>query len=517
MPNTELIFEDERIRALCEPAAYPHLGAVSVRVLQTHISWVFLVGEFAYKVKKPIATDFLDYRTLERRQRFCEQEVRLDSRFAKGLYLDVVPITLVDGQARVEGPGEPIEYAVKMRRFPEDALLSTRLQSGSVAWQEVQQLASSTAHFHQRANQLEGEAPWGSSDTVLRQAMANFEALAALLDGEALTTLWALKSWTREYFAAHRQRFEQRVANGFIRECHGDLHVGNIVFWDGKWTPFDGIEFNEEFRWIDVMSDAAFLAMDLAAKGHPQWSRSFINAYLEQTGDHASLALLRWYLVYRALVLAKVAAIRGQQLQQNGSDASTAWEHCRDQLDLAERFSVQQRPTLWITHGFSGSGKTTQSELIVQRQGVIRLRSDVERKRHFGLSHQQRPTEKTKQMMYCDSAHRATYTRLRRLAQDMLHVGYSVVVDATFLKRDDRRRFEQLALSKGARFAILDCHADRETLRQRVLQRSSNDDDASDADLDVLESQLACHEPLTASESAHVSELPKTATATTPL
>ncbi len=510
MPSANQGIEEERIRFLCEPSAYPHLHDATVTMHQTHISWVFLVGEFAYKIKKPIATSFLDYRTLERRRQLCEEELRLDTRFAKGLYLGVVPITLVDGKPCVEGPGEAIEYAVKMRRFPEDALLSTRLKSRSVSLPEVQQLATSVARFHQQATRLDDAAPWGSPESVLGQAIANFEELEPELRGDALATLRALQSWTLTYFAVHHQTFQQRVANGFIRECHGDLHLENIVDWDGQWMPFDGIEFNDEFRWIDVMSDAAFLAMDFAAKGHPQWCRSFINSYFDQTGDHASLALLRWYLVYRALVLAKVAVIRAKQPGISPSDQSSAWDDCLSQIDLAEHFSLPETPCLWITHGLSGSGKTTQSELIVQRRGAIRLRSDIERKRHFGLSHREHPGEKAKQRMYCESANHATYTRLRRLAQGILHAGYSVIVDATFLKRDDRQRFQQLATSEGATFAILDCHADEQTLRRRITDRQVNDDDASDADINVLESQLACHEPLTQSESADVLELPET-------
>ena len=178
--------------------------------------------------------------------------------------------------------------------------------------------------------------------------------------------------------------FSQRVANGFIRECHGDLHLANVIHWRGRLMPFDGIEFNDEFRWIDVMSDATFLAMDLAARGHLDLCRSFINAYLEQTGDHASLALLRWYLVYRALVRSKVASIRSEQAGQSESERKSALEDCQSHIELAYRFTLREPPCLWITHGLSGSGKTTGSECVVQRRGAIRLRSDLERKRHFG-------------------------------------------------------------------------------------------------------------------------------------
>jgi hypothetical protein len=327
-------------------------------------------------------------------------------------------------------------------------------------------------------------------------------------DHDLAASLNVLDRWTTEYFDEHQSLFSQRLANGFIRECHGDLHLANVIHWQDRLMPFDGIEFNDEFRWIDVMSDAAFLAMDFAARRHLDLCRGFINAYLEQTGDHASLPLLRWYLVYRAMVRAKVASIRAQQPGQAESDRSVAHEDCRDHVDLAYRFTLREEPCLWITHGVSGSGKTSGSELVVQRRGAIRLRSDIERKRHFGLSPTERPDDRTKAKIYCRSAHHATYDRLRRLARGILHAGYSVVVDATFLHQHQRELFRELAGNEGAAFAILDFHTDQQTLRQRLADRMAQDTDASDADAQVLESQLVSLEPLTATEMQHVVEIP---------
>ncbi|QDV26498.1 bifunctional aminoglycoside phosphotransferase/ATP-binding protein [Aureliella helgolandensis] len=502
------ISSDDLIRALSESSAYPHAAQSPVTVHETHISWVFLVGEFAYKVKKPIKTSFLDYGTLEKRHKFCEEELRLDARYSEGLYLEVVPITLVDGTPRMDGPGEPFEYAVKMSRFPENALLSQRLELGALPSTEIQQLASTVAKFHQGAFKIDSNSPWGRPDSVLRNALDNFQDLEAAVTGDELTTLQVLKAWTLEYFAEHQHEFQRRIANGFIRECHGDLHLANIVYWNGHLMPFDGIEFNEDFRWIDVLSDAAFLAMDFAARGHLELCRSFINAYLEQTGDYASLTSLRWYLVYRALVRAKVAALRADQAGQSESDRQRAREDCAQHIDLAHRFSVREEPCLWITHGFSGSGKTTQSEILVQRRDAIRVRSDVERKRYSGLERNERPDQKTQQELYCESATHATYERLRQLAIGILRAGYSVVVDATFLKRNDRQLFKSTADSEGVRFAILDCHADEQTLRQRVADRVAKNNDASDANIRVLEEQLASHDPLSERELKYICGIP---------
>ena len=250
---------------------------------------------------------------------------------------------------------------------------------------------------------------------------------------------------------------------------------------------FDGIEFNDDFRWIDVMNDAAFLAMDFAARVRLDLSRSFINSYLDSTGDHASLNVLRWYLVYRALIRAMVAKMKAEQHQDDAELYRTAINDFRDHVNLAYRFTLTDTPALFITHGLSGSGKTTASEVVVARRGAIRLRSDVERKRHFGLTVNDPIDERLRKKIYCESANIATYNRLVRLASGILRDGYPVVVDATFLKQADRTRFRRFAESEGVPFAILDCHADVQTLRQRIVDRNARGNDASDADFAVLD------------------------------
>ncbi len=507
--SMERVTSERLVAALRQGDAYPNAIDSTVVVRETHVSWVFLVGDVAYKVKKPITTSFLDYGTLADRERYCHEEVRLDRRYANDLYLGVVPITLENGELRVEGAGEAVEFAVKMRRFPDDALLSDRLETGKLSTEEVFQLANAVADFHAQAEKADPHQACGSPDLVLESAEDNFRDLEDDVTPDDLAaSLHVLEDWTRDYFQEHQLLFSQRVANGFIRECHGDLHLANVIHWRGRLMPFDGIEFNDSFRWIDVMSDAAFLAMDFAARDHLDLCRSFINSYLEQTGDHASLPLLRWYLVFRALVRAKVAAIRGKQSGQNAADRLSAMDDCRNHVDLAYRFSLRETPCLWITHGLSGSGKTTGSEQLVQRRGAIRLRSDLERKRHFGLATTERPDERTRAKLYCESANNATYGRLRRLAQGILRAGYSVVVDATFLQQRQRELFRKLATKEGVAFAILDFHSDEQTLRQRVADRMARNEDASDADVQVLESQIASHEPLTKSEARSVVDIP---------
>ncbi len=504
--NSQSAIPGERMLSdLRNPQAYPHSVAGAVVVCETHISWVFLAGDFAYKIKKPIKSPFLDYSTLKRRQHFCHEELRLDRRYAPDLYLAVVPITCSDQQLRIEGSGQPVEYAVKMHRFPDGALLSRRLAVGAFTAAELQRLVRSVAEFHLCAATAPHDSRWGAPAAVRQDALDNLDALENADLGKLMGTVHVLRSWTNEFFSEHECLLAQRVANGFIRECHGDLHLANVIDWRGKIMPFDGIEFNDRFRWIDVLSDAAFLAMDFAARDHLELCRSFINAYLERTGDHASLPLLRWYLVYRSLVRAKVDAMK---MGQQRLDHWAAFSECQRHIELAYRFSLPVQPTLWITHGVSGSGKTTGSERVVQKHGAIRLRSDLERKRHFGLDPWGDSPSQPLAKLYSEEATAATYGRLRQLAHSILQGGDSVVVDATFLRRQQRESFCQLADCLGVSFGILHFDADVATLRQRITDRISRADDVSDADLSVLESQLASQEPLSAEERQLVTPLP---------
>lgn len=498
----------ELIAGLTQPDAYPHPVEGEIEVHETHISVVFLAGEFAYKVKKPIKTDFLDYSTLALRKHYCEEEVRLDGRYASDLYLGVIPIGWRGGKLWISTEASPIEYAVKMRRFPDGSLLSERLDAGKLTSYEVRQLAEVVAEFHRTAPICEQVFAVGWPNYVFANVDHILTQLRKHASQETLATLSTLQSWSDNYRAEYSLAFKARIDSGFIRECHGDLHLANVVHWGKQLVPFDGIEFNERLRWIDVLSDAAFLAMDFAARDHLGISRSFMNAYLERSGDYESLVILRWYLFYRALVRALVASIRAGQNELTDSERRSAVQDSHDHIQLAYRFTLKESPRLWITYGVSGSGKTTLSELIVQRHEVVRLRSDIERKRMFGLSANARPTPPQQAEMYGEQYNERTYARLETLARGILTAGYSVIIDATFLKRRDRERFHELADQEGVSLAILDCHSDEQTLRQRVADRMAKNDDASDADLRVLEYQLANREPLTEAERKLVFDVP---------
>ncbi len=497
---------DTLIESLLDPSSYVHTVAGPVVVHETHISWVLLAGNFAYKIKKPIKTDFLDFGSLAKRHHACCEEFRLGNRYAMGMYLDIVPITMEYGQIRMDGDGQPIEFAVRMRRFDDGALMSLQLDKHQVSVDNMMQLATTLAGIHDHAMR------WVPSDVdvpkrILDQAQQNLDMLLSEPWLHQDPVIHQLQEWTATNFEKLRPHFIERTSGGFVRECHGDLHCGNIVLWKGHWVPFDGIEFNPEFTWIDVMSDIAFVVMDVLEHGHPELSATFLNAYLEQTGDYRGLSVLRWYMVYRALVRAKVALLRARQHsphQQRDLEQSAA---AKEYIRLAKSLTESGKRTLWITHGVSGSGKTTASQKIVERQGAIRIRSDIERKRLFKTSHANDTKEVPADGMYSPTATEATYQRLYQVAKGILQSDFSAIVDATFLKQADRQWFHRLAESEQAEFRILDFQADVETLKQRITQRRLTSNDASDATLEILANQLKSQEPLTTEELGMLTDI----------
>jgi len=478
-----------------DSSVYGHSVDGQIVVHETHISWVILAGHFAYKVKKAIETDFLDYTSLSKRHHACCEEMRLNSRYADGMYLDVVPIAMEDGCVKMDGDALPIEFAVRMRRFPEDSLLANRIDANRVNDSDMFQLAKSIASFHRRADVWRGSSDQAVAG-ILNQAKANFTNLYCPPLSEHENTLRQLEDWTDQFFARHKTLFERRVCEGFVRECHGDLHCENIVFWHEHFVPFDGIEFNSDYSWIDVLSDVAFLTMDLQARDRTDLAACFLNAYLEQTGDYESLQLLIWYKVYRALVRAKVAMLRYQQTSLDAGQPLELIATAKKFLLLAHQWIEAGPHHLWITHGVSGSGKTTGSLEHVKAKGAIRIRSDIERKRLIGTSPTLHSSMGLDEGIYAATTTRATYQALLGLARKILRSGFSVVVDATFLRFSDRKLFCDLARAEGVPFHILDFQAETTVLRRRIADRALARVDASDANLLVLERQLTEQDPL---------------------
>ena len=487
------------IACLLAPDAYPH-SVESIELRETHISWVLLTGQFAYKIKKPVDLGFVDFTTLDRRQHFCEQEVHLNRRLAPEIYLDVVPIVATPGGVAVSPGGEPVEFAVRMRQFDERDLASRRLADQRLLPADIDGLAAVLADFHEAVARPTPQR-WGTAAQVSQPVLDNFADLRPLIDDASrLCQLDRLEDWSRKACDRLASTFEQRRESGFVRECHGDLHLGNIVRWQGTMTPFDCIDFNPAFRWIDVMNEVAFLVMDLDDHNRSDFGWRLLNGYLEQTGDYLGLSVLPFYLVYRAIVRAKVDALRLHQSGLSSSEQRRLTTEWHEYLDLAEWYTRTRQVSLTITHGVSGSGKTTSTQGLVQQCGVIRIRSDVERKRLFGRKATEDATGAVAAGIYSPEATERTYARLHRCTQGVLESGFPVIVDATFLRRDLRQQFRSLATGLGVPFQILPFGVDKRLSQERIEHRRHHETDASDATTEVLKHQLQTLDPLSDDE-----------------
>lgn len=491
------------IAGLLDPRCYPH-PAAGVDLVETHASWLLLAGDFAYKIKKPITLPFLDYGTLERREACCRAELVLNRRLAADLYLDVAPIGGTPGQPKI-GLLPALEWAVRMRRFDESGRLDHLAARGELRPEQLAQLAGTLRAFQQAAAVAAPDTRFGAPDLVLAAARENFVELRQLLPASMQSQVEQLARWTDQEFALHRADFAARKAGAFVREGHGDLHLGNLVLIDDHVTPFDCIEFNEDFRWNDTASEVAFVWIDLLDHQRPGLAAWFLNAWLEIGGDFQALAVLRFYAVYRAVVRAKVAALRARQ--EDAGHATVEIDAAGDYLELARGIAEPPAPTLVITCGLSGSGKTMASSArlldpqVPAAGSIVRLRSDVERKRLFGLAPLEHSGSVLDGGIYTADATTRTYARLHALAGDLLAADWPVVVDAAFLRHEERAGFRALAAGLGVAFGILATSAPAAELRRRLMARSG---DASEATVAVLEKQLAWFEPLDQAEQACV-------------
>jgi len=488
------------MRGLMQAECYPH-PVDKIEHLQTHISDVLLTGAYAYKLKKPLDLGFLDFSTLDKRRHYCEEELRLNRRLAADLYLAVLPVTGEPAHPRLGGEGPVLEYALQMRQFDQSGLLDRLAASGELADRHVDELANLVARFHAQLPGAPERSEYGTPAAVMAPALQNFAQLRPLLDDEQdRERLDRVQRWTEAQHGSLAALFERRRQDGFVRECHGDLHLANMVLIDDHVRIFDCIEFNPALRWIDVMNEVAFVAMDLLQRRQARFAWRFLDRYLQLTGDYGGVPLLRYYMVYRALVRAKVAAIRARQQDVPELTRQTLLQRTCAHIELAAELSSAPPPLLIILHGLSGSGKTRLSQMLLEQIGAIRIRSDVERKRLHNLPATAETASALEAGMYAASASAATYERLRELARSILTGGLTTIVDAAFLRREQRDRLRSLAQELGLPFAIAHAEASEATLRRRIAMRAATQLDASEATIEVLDHQLKTQEPLAADE-----------------
>lgn len=478
-------------------------AGMRAQVFETHISWVLVGDDIACKFKKAVRFDFLDFSTLEARRRYCEEEMRLNGRLAPDIYQEVVAITGTPEQPVIGGTTAPIEYAVKMRAFPQEALWSHRLRHGLLSAAEMDGLAASLARFHVQTSPAAVDSPWCTPAALDAIADETLKVVKERLgvSGKAATVA-ALVDWEKRQRGQLREIFISRKAGGHVRECHGDLHCGNVLTLGGHVEAFDCIEFNEGLRWIDVMNDIAFMCMDLRFHQRDDLAARLLNGYLERTGDYEGLRVFRYYEAHRALIRCKVALLRHEQCALDSDAAQDAMREALAYLDFAAARIVPRKPSLLIVHGFSGSGKSTVARAIVEAVDAIQLRSDVERKRMHGIAAESHETADS--ALYDRQVTQHTYERLLALASIVVQAGWSVVVDAAFLHAAQRDMFRKLADQLGVPFRILDIRASEATMRARIMERQRSGMDPSDAGAEVLALQLRQHDALTQEERTHV-------------
>jgi len=468
------------------------------RLIETHISSVILAGEHAYKLKKPVNFGFLDFTDRAQRQHFCHEELRLNQALSDGLYLHVVDIAGTPDAPIINGTGEIIESAIVMRRFADGARLDEVLANEGLPLERMDELAEHVARFHAHAPHVERDSHLGEPATVYFPMAQNFEQIQPLIaanDAPSHAQLERLRLWTEAAYACLQTQLAARKQKGFVRELHGDMHLGNMAMVDGKIIIFDAIEFNDSFRWIDVMSELAFLLMDLQDRGLPAHANRLLNRYLEISGDYPGLELLRFYQTYRAMVRAKVALL-GVAFGGSDEQIAAARAQYARYANLAESYSQAAPTQLIITHGFSASGKSHAALILAESLGLIRIRADIERQRLYP----ERGEAGLNSGRYSQEATAQTYQRLLELAQGVLKSGWGAILDGTYLRIAARKPVLEMAKRLGVPLHIIDMHCPDELLRQRLITRATAGGDPSEATLEVLNAQQSSAEPLSDAE-----------------
>jgi aminoglycoside phosphotransferase family enzyme/predicted kinase len=463
-----------------------------VTLVETHLSWILLTSDLAYKLKKPVRLPFVDCRTVAAREHLCREELRLNHRLAARLYLGVLPVRGTPAAPCIGGAGAPVDFVVCMRRFPPGALLGEMLQAGRLRATDLASFARHLARFHAEAAVSAAGSVHGTPEQI-RAAVGG--VLDPLQAAQGAGVVAGLRRWADAQARALEPVWQQRRREGHVRACHGDLHLDNLVLLDGEVVAFDCVEFDERLRTTDTVADIAFTTMDLKARGRPDLAHALLDDYLQASGDYAGVAVLRFYEVYRALVRAMVDGLRHACGAAAGQDSPyLPW--ARQATD-----ATRQAPPLVLMHGLSGSGKSTVARALVEQGGAIRLRSDVERKRLHGLD-ALASSAGAGQAIYGAGSSERTYAHLLQLARQLLASGHAVVVDAAFLEHAQREAFGALAAELQLPLTVVDCGAPAAVLRARLQARAAAGADPSEADAGVLERQMARRQELTPHERA---------------
>jgi len=457
------------VEALLDPKAYPDTTQ-RVGLVQTQMSFVFLTDNYVYKVKKPVDLGYLDYTTLDKRQFYCQREVELNRRLCPEVYLDVVPITRSKGDTVIDGRGKVIEYAVKMRRLPQEGMMDVLLTKNQVSPEMVSSVAQRLVEFHQRAKTNAGISTFGDLDTITLNTEENFTQTQKYIGSTISREKYRhIKDYTSSFIQENATLFHKRLTDGRIRDCHGDLHAAHICFTNGI-CIYDCIEFNDRFRYCDVASEVAFLAMDLDHYGRADLSDNFVNACVARSQDNELLQLLNFYKCYRACVRGKVESFKFDDPYITKAEKRQTLDIASSYFDLANSY-IRSKPVLFITTGLVGTGKTALAQALAKRLGLVVISSDITRKQLAAIPVTEHRFEEFDTGIYSAEFSRKTYDTMFTEAKDILSEGVSVIIDASFIKAEERRKAKELAEEVGANFFTLECVLDEESIKQRLAQR----------------------------------------------
>lgn len=493
------------IQQMLQPGFYPHRVTEPVQLIQTHISFVFLTGEYVYKIKKPVNFGFLDYSTLEKRKHFCHQELQMNQRTAAEIYLEVLPIVQIGDRfqfakdAGATNSAEiPVEYVLKMREFPQTSLFLSLLERGELTEELMADLGREVAKFHGATLTNKYISKFGEVNQIRKAIDNNYLISQKYIGGPQTQAQYQeTKNYTDSFFAENQELFNRRIASHKIRECHGDLHLRNIAFWQNKILLFDCIEFNEHFRFVDVMYDIAFTVMDLESRGRRELGNAFLNTYIEETGDWEGLEVLPLYLSRQAYVRAKVTSLMLDDASISTADKTQISQTAAHYYTLAWEYTKPRQGKLTLMSGLSGAGKSTVGRYLARHTGAIHLRSDAVRKHLGGIP----VHERGGQDLYSDEMTAKTYGRLLELGVMLADRGWKVILDAKFDRASWRTEAIDRAQSHNLPLEILYCTAPIEVLRERLQRRKG---DITDATVELLNAQRTAFEPFTEFEQSYV-------------
>jgi hypothetical protein len=479
----------------------------SVKIIQTHISYVVLTGKYAYKIKKPVNFGFLDFSTLEKRKYYCQQELKLNKRLCPDIYLEVLPITKKNDFYELNGEGEPIEYTLKMKEFPQEKIMTNQIKKDNVDDATFENITDILVNFYRNDAQSDEVDSYGDIKVIKENTDENFSQTEKVI-GKTIDkkTFDFIKNSTNQFLMEKKQLFEKRIKQGYINDCHGDLHTGNIVIDDGKICIFDCIEFNKRFRYGDVASDIGFLAMDLDFLGFPYYSSQLIENYSKKSKDADIYKLINFYKSYRAYVRGKVTGFKldDPNISQNERESTVGL--AKKYFDLSYYYSNLislklnlTKPILFITCGLTGTGKTTIAKKISQDYNSLLLSTDLIRKKMEGINIYEKHHDEYNKGLYSPEKMQLVYDKLIKEAEKNLKAGKNVVLDATFKTKKNRDKARFLARNTNSKFLILNSimpeNLVKKYLNERVKRKS-----VSDGRWEIYEKQKKSFEYLSSSE-----------------